>query len=133
MISKKALAPVVATSLLLVVAVISVTSFDTFQKEFISNLGQKAETQKTRTIDLLELTETATSNEYNIYLSKQFDSNIVLDQALVNGNQCNFTGQNVLVNTGVTEIGLACSNSLQSSNTVLVIAGYDTIVRTFSD
>lgn len=88
MVNKKAISPVVATALLLVVAVVAVVGFQTWFNTYQSGLNTQVEQQSaTGTAILIERLETST-----LYLKNSGATDIVVSSVTVDGTDCTTLG-----------------------------------------
>lgn len=125
--NKKAISPVVATALLLVVAVVAVVGFQTWFNTYQSGLNTKVEQESAAgsslTIERLEGTTTAT-----VYVKNTATSNVLVDSWKVTKSgttYCeNTTDKNATLSTVTTFTDAACDS------TMTVGQSYDVVVVT---
>ena len=114
MFNKKAISPVVALALLLVVAVTAVVSFQNWYGDFSSSLQTKTETQSSGTITQIE----RVVND-NLYFRIGYPS-ITISDVNVEGNSCNISGN---YSKGVKKLALGnnCTQNLSTTTPKLVV------------
>ncbi len=112
---KKALGPVVAISLLMVVTVIGVMSFNTFFTSYSSDLYLKSEGKGGTDLTITSFLE----NSGGLYLyAKTKSGYVVIDNVKINDVSCSLTGSNVIDNTN-TEISLGCTPTTGNNRVVV--------------
>ncbi len=112
--NKKAISPVVATALLLVVAVVAVVGFQTWFNTYQSDLNAKVEQQSaTGTAVTIERLETS-----QVYLKNAGSTDISVSSVTVDGNACNIT----TVTPGVSNYSISdCNSTLTIGDKVDVV------------
>ena len=116
MLNKKAISPVVATALLLVVAVVAVVGFQTFFNTYSSGLFSKVETQSNN-----ENMNTGINfvNDNNLYFNNANTNNITITSVKVDGIDCNIS---MNVSSGIAEFNLTiCTENLTTSTPEVVV------------
>ena len=102
MINKKTISPVVATALLIVVAVVSIVGFQGWFSDFSSKLFTNTET-KSQGGDLT--TEIELVKDGTLYFNNQFNDNITILEIKVGNTSCtNISGN---YSNGISEINIA--------------------------
>lgn len=116
---KKAISPVVATALLLVVAVVAAVGFQGWFQTFQSNIFTNTESQS-QTSSQIEI-ETLVGN--TLYVKGGVNTSI--QKITIDGNECSFTG-NI---TGVQDIDVSdCTTSLTTNSPEIVVQTNDKIL-----
>jgi hypothetical protein len=109
--SKKAIGPVVATALLLVVAVVALISFQgwyqTYQSDILSKTERKSNIDSS--IIFIERTEQTTSGT-NIMIRNQGSAYYVITELKINSQQCNLLGSDIIGENTVTTIETDCTS-----------------------
>jgi hypothetical protein len=109
--SKKAIGPVVATALLLVVAVVTLISFQgwyqTYQSDILSKTERKSNIDSS--IIFIERTEQTTSGT-NIMIRNQGSAYYVITELKINSQQCNLLGSDIIGENTVTTIETDCTS-----------------------
>lgn len=114
--SKKAISPVVATALLLVVAVVAVVGFQGWFSTFSSSLFTNTETQSTTLVGNTQI-DTIIGN--SLYFKNGNTNNLSVIAVKVNGVNCNYSGN---LTVGITEINIAnCTQNLTTSTPEVVV------------
>lgn len=116
---KKAISPVVAMALLLVVAVVSVVGFQNWFGAFSSDVFSDAEQRgDTATSGGIVGVETLVGN--SIYVKNSGDSELEIKVIKVNGVECVNSAQNL--STGVHQIPISdCANGLTGKLDVVIV------------
>lgn len=114
---KKAVGPVVAISLLMVVTVVSVVTFGSWYTTFSGDLSVKTEQNDATGINIG--TVKLESNQLTFYAVSPENSFNVINSVEVNGVSCNMVGSDV-VDDSMTEVALDCSGS-KGENDLLVV------------
>lgn len=113
---KKALGPVVALSLLLVVTVVSVATFNNWYDSFSGALFVK--TEQGSSSGAISITNVfLESNKLNIY-AKGSNSYSLVTSVKVNGVECNLVGSNV-IDLSLTPILVDCSGNKGTNSLIL--------------
>jgi flagellin-like protein len=115
MVNKKAISPVVATILLLVVAVVAVVGFQTwyqtYQSGVTADVEKKSDTGVTISVERLE--------NNTVYLKNSESTDISASALKINGNQCNGS---FIITPGVKGYGFNTTNCpLKKGDTVDVV------------
>lgn len=105
----KAIGSIVAVSLLIVVAVVAVTGFNTWFNSFSSNLQSKSETQTDNSISLDSQLIQKTSTGIKIYIKNPSTQTIRLNQIKINSQECNLTNSDVMSPKSITLIDVDCN------------------------
>ena len=108
---KKAITAVVATALILVLAVVSVISFQTWFSSFSSKTFVNIE-QNSKDTDSSSRIETLIGNK--LYFKNNLKENLSINQIKVNGNVCNISITNISL--GIEGINLEnCTDNLTTN------------------
>lgn len=115
MFTKKGLGAVVATSLLLIVGVVAVTSFQswyqTFQSTALVDVKENSDNSNALTIEQVIGSK--------VYVNSRANKNITLDSIQIGGVQCNVSFQ--ILTKGINEIDIGlCALGAQNSGDILV-------------
>ena len=114
--SKKALGPVVATALLLVVAVAAIMGFQTWFQMYQSNLNSDVEMKSNTNLGNTQI-ETLVGN--TLYFKNGGSSNITITSVKIDGIDCNVT-QNI--SGGVQPLDISqCINNITTSTPDIVV------------
>lgn len=123
---KKALGPVVAISLLMVVTVGAVFTFNTFFKGYSSNLQAKSETTGKNEVYLDRvIVESGTLTLF----AKTTNSYVIINKAKVNGAECTLTGSNVIDAT-ITSVPVNCGG-VSGNNEISLITDSGVYTKEF--
>lgn len=118
--NKKAITPVVATALLLVVAVVAVVGFQTWFNTYQSGLNTKVEQQSATGaaigVERLEISQ--------VYLKNGGTTDISASSLSVGGNDCGLTAFDVTPGVASYNLASACNSSLTKGT------AYDVVVVT---
>ena len=116
MLNKKTISPVVATALLLVVAVVAVTGFQVFFNTYSSGLFSKAETQSSSQVGNTQIEDLIGNS---LYFRNSNTENITINQIKIDEFDCNIS-QNI--STGITELDVSsCVSNLTISTPEVVV------------
>jgi formylglycine-generating enzyme required for sulfatase activity len=114
--NKKAISPVVAIALLLVVAVVAVVGFQTWNNDFQSGVFTNVESQSSKGVSV-EINEMI---DGVLYVKSTSDDNITVNTIKVGDTVCNFTATNLT--KGINEIILEdCLNDTEVKEDVVLI------------
>lgn len=109
--SKKAIGPVIAISLLLIVSIVAYISIQDDIQFQIAKLGVQLESK-----DLKQNVEIKKIDDTNIYIQNNFGNNLILNQIKVAGHTCYF--DNITINEGLNTIYIG---SCSFGNAVLAV------------
>ena len=116
MLSKKAISPVVATALLLVVAVVAVVGFQGWFGDFSSKLNAKTETQSSINTFNTDIESVVASD---VYFKNSGTENITINAVKLNGVDCGISGD---YPEGISEIDLSlCMQNVEIGEAEVVI------------
>ena len=112
--NKKAISPVVATALLLVVAVVAVVGFQTWFNTYQSGLNTKVEQQSQTGASLtVERLEKINDTDVYVYIKNTATENILLSAASTKVGTCSLTAATNATASTVTQLTLStCSTPL---------------------
>lgn len=112
----RAISPVVATALLLVVAVVAVVGFQAFFSSYSSGLFSKVETQSETSVGNTQI-ENLIGN--SVYFKNSNTENITINSVKVNGVDCNYSGN---ASNGMNEINVSsCLQDIVTTTPEVVI------------
>ena len=109
--NKKAIGPVVATALLLVVAVVALVSFQGWYQTYQSDILSKTEGKSNidSSIIFIERIEQTTTGT-NIMIKNQGSAYYVIQNLKINSNECNLLGSDIIGEKAVTTIETDCTS-----------------------
>jgi len=114
--SKRAISPVVATALLIVVGVVAVVGFQTFFNTYSSGLFTKVDTQSDASVGGTQIDNLIGNS---LYFKNSNTENITINSIKIEGNDCNYSGN---ASTGINEISItSCISDLTTSTPEVVI------------
>lgn len=115
-IFKKAISPVIATALLLIVAVIAVVGFQIWFGTFSSGLFVKTQTQSSNSVSNTQI-ENLIGN--SLYFKNGNTANLTITSVKINGVDCNYIGN---LSYGITEINITnCISNLTTQISEVVV------------
>ncbi len=114
---KKAISPVIATALLIVVAVVAVVSFQTWFGTFSSKIFSDTETQSSNSVGNTQIDQLIGNS---LYFNNANTENITLNSIKINGVDCNITTSNLT--SGINELNVtSCLGDINNSNPEIVV------------
>ena len=120
--SKKAIAPVIATTLLLMVTIVTGLTGYNWYTGFVTNFEAKQMQAYTSNLDE-SLTVLALRNEsstYNLYLKNSLNGYIIINEIKINDDTCTLPDTNVILGNQIVPIEVDCIN-ITSLNDITVI------------
>jgi len=125
--NKKTISPVVATALLLVVAVISVVGFGDFFTSFQSNIQSNIETNSNNIMSNKLEIETLVGS--NLYLRNNDNKNITIKNIRINGINCEITSKNII---NIDNIDLSkCLENFENEKINIIIETNKGIIKKY--
>jgi len=119
---KKAIAPVIITTLLLMVTIVAgITGYNWYQG-FVTNFEAKKMQAYTSNLDE-SLTVLALKNEnsiYNLYLKNSLSGYIIINEIKINDDTCTMPDTNVILGNQIIPIEVDCVN-ITSLNDITII------------
>ena len=115
--NKVGMTPIVATALLLVIAVISVVGFQSWFNTFSTSTLSGVESQGNGNV-IATVPKTVIGNQ--LYFNNGYNDNLTVSKVTIGGNDCNFTGS---LSNGLSNLSLSnnCTQNLASSVSEVVI------------
>ena len=128
--SKKGISSIIAISLLLVISVTTVVSFQTWINTYTSNLENKIESSDSSTngINIKYISKSDTETYLHIYNNKQL--NIAVNEIIINGTSCSLTGSDVLTKNEITKIPVSCIIDNGKEVNILILTSLGLIQET---
>ncbi len=120
--SKKCLAPVIATTLLLMVTIVAGMTGYNWYMGFVTNFEAKQMQAYTSNLDE-SLTVLALRNEsstYNLYLKNSLTGYIIINEIKINDDTCTMPDTNVILGNQIIPIEVDCIN-ITSLNDITII------------
>lgn len=119
-LNKKALGPVIAASLLIVVVTVSLVSFQNWFGTYQDNLFVKSETKSNNGVSLVidSLIKT-NSNEATIYAKSGIGTFQVINEIKVNGEVCTLSSSDV-IDDSISTIELECDFNAGDKNIIIL-------------
>ncbi len=115
--TKKTISPVIATALLIVVAVASVVSFQTWFGSFSSDIFSDTETQSSNSVSDTQIEQLIGNS---LYFRNGGTENITLNSIKINGVDCNISSTELT--EGITELNVTiCLGDIDNSNPKIVV------------
>ncbi|MFW5705207.1 MAG: Kelch repeat-containing protein [Nanoarchaeota archaeon] len=122
--SKKAISPVVAVALLLVIAVVAVVGFQGWFSSFSSNIFADVETKSDKSLNFFSI-ETIVGN--SLYLKNSANEDVVINSIKINGEDCAFVKN---ISSGIEEVDVSsCLSLAERSFAEVVITTTEGIVE----
>lgn len=120
---KKAISPVIATALLIVVAVVAVVTFQTWFGTFSSKIFTDTETQSSNSVGNTQIDQLIGNT---LYFNNANTKNITVNSIKINGIDCNITTSNLT--SGINELNVtSCLGDINNSNPEIVVYTNDKI------
>jgi len=130
---KKGVGPIVATTLLLLVAVIGFVSIQSWFASMSSDLEMKKLHEQTfdeSTIDFLGI-KYENSIPY-LFVKSSLRIDVAVNNVTINGGSCLLIGSNGIFKNSISKIPLECVADMNSVNSLVVMTGNDIVERSVS-
>lgn len=117
-ISKKCIAPVIATVLLLLITIVAGIGGYNWYQGFTQNYEAKKLQGYTTTIEdsITVMALKSESSTYNLYIKNSLTGYIIINQLKVNGNDCVMNKNNVVFSNSITPINITCPSIVRLNN-----------------
>jgi P pilus assembly chaperone PapD len=106
--SKKSIGPIVATSLLVVVCIVSLVAFENWYNEYSTGLNSKIE-GKTSDMGSISVNYVGADNSGTIlYVKNSGKTYALINEVKINKQKCNLTSSDVIGEETLTQVNVDC-------------------------